>query len=167
MLSLAFSPGAGVLCNSGTRKGAGVLRTLCLSKAAGSREKAGSQSVVRFKRSRSRLRAMIRGGKVVFRVSVRLGGGDPGKVTVSGMPVHHTDRLFNVIRFIFFSPRSLGVVGRNPTKEEEFVSLRLSRLSGVCLGGLSGCGHVVGRHGSLLGSVCNSGRRRLLRALSV
>lgn len=152
-LSVDFSDRAGVVCNSGTRNGAGVLRTTCLDNAAGSRGNDGSGRVVQFNRSRTRVEAVIRGGSGRCQVSVRLHGGNTGNITVGGVPVGGTDRLFNVLGVIFFSPRSLGVVGGNPTREHEFVSLRLYRLSGVCLSGLDGCGGALVRQGELLGSV--------------
>lgn len=152
-LRLSLTRKAGVFCNGGTRKGAGVLRTLCLYKAAGSRGKDESGSVVRFKGSRSRVEVVMGESRLSCEVSVRLGGGGTGNITVGNLPVQGTDRLFKMIGLIFFSPRSLGVVGGNPNREEEFLSLRLYRLSGVCLASLTSCGRVMGREGGLLGSL--------------
>lgn len=152
-LSVRLSRKAGVLCKSGTRKGAGVLRTTCLDNAAGSRGKDHSGRVVQFNRGRSRVHAIMRGGRGRCRVSVRLEGDKSGNITIGGVPVGGTDRLFKVLGVIFFSPRSLGVVGGKPTREEEFVSLRLYRLSGLCLSSLSDFGGILGREGGLLGSV--------------
>lgn len=87
-------------------------------------------------------------------MSVRLQGGGTGKITVGKLPVHGTERLLKIIGLIFFSPRSLGVVGGKPKREEHFLSSRLYRLSNICVARLTNCGRVIGREGHLLGSYC-------------
>lgn len=65
-----------------------------------------------------------------------------------------TTTLVRQFYTIMFSPRRLDLVGENPNRQEGFVSDTVYHrgLGGTII--LSGCGEVLGRQGSLLGSVC-------------
>lgn len=141
----------GVVCNRGTRNGAGLLRTVCLFANSGSFEKTGSTSLVSFNDRFTELDVSFRDSKERRGTTLFVSNGertDLGKVG-GGSPTTLNRRVGTIV----FSPIRLSVVGSKPTRQEGFVSNTLYRVGSGCFAILGGCGEDLRREGTILGSV--------------
>lgn len=164
-LKIEFQEGTNILYGDNAQGKTNILEAAFLSGTTKSHKGSKDREIIRFDKSESHIRTIVKKGDSEYRIDLHLKRRESKGIAINGVPIKKASELFGFLNIIFFSPEDLQIIKNGPAERRHFLDAEICQLDKIYLSDLTKYNKVLAQRNRLLKEI--EGNKELLSTLSI